>query len=630
MMDPAQFGNRKGVSIQHYLVKMFDRILKELDKNSHGEAMAAVLTMIDWKQAFPRQDPTLAIQSFINNGVRPALIPVLMSFFENRRMTVKWRDAMSAIKRLKGGGPPPPPPPPGMGKKNFAAPARVPVAGKKMKALHWQKLHKTKTKKTVWESERSDFGLNVEELESLFSLAEKTVKKVEKKKSSKVHLVGLKRSHNISIELSGMKLDFSRIRNSLLDMDDSQFSLEQLHVLKRAVPTEQESTKLRNYSGDKSKLGQVELYFMEVMSIPRLENRIDSLIYKKTFVSCIDKLKEELSILKQASSQVLGSYSLKLILEGVLAVGNYMNTGTSRGSADGFKIESLLKLKDIKGKDRKTSLLHFIVKELIKKEDKVRFFTAEIEKVVAASKFQKDYVSHTLQQLEAQQGKLKEEILHASVVLDDTSDLDDRFRDVMVPFAEDSEETLTCMKSILGDTVANLEKMRDFLGEDQGTEPNETFRTLRDFMQLYDSVICDIREAEKIEEQKKRAEMRAARRERSKSVCVATPPTPVEGEKLVDKTNAPLPGKDLKVRARSMSVCPGLQTSTEALPQPELESSAPANKETERGAEQSPPRSPPNARGGDDVVFFSPEPAGSPFSGGESEDEMIEEAFAGL
>ena len=61
--------------------------------------------MVDWKEAFPRQDPTLAIQSFINNGVRPSLIPILMSFFENRRMTVKWRGAMSAVKRLKGGGP---------------------------------------------------------------------------------------------------------------------------------------------------------------------------------------------------------------------------------------------------------------------------------------------------------------------------------------------------------------------------------------------------------------------------------------------------------------------------------------------------------------------------------------------
>ena len=161
------------------------------------------------------------------------------------------------------------------------------------------------------------------------------------------------------------------------------------------------------------------------------------------------------------------------------------------------------------------------------------------------------------------------------------------------------------MKSILGDTVANLEKMRDFLGEDQGTEPNETFRTLRDFMQLYDSVICDIREAEKIEEQKKRAEMRAARRERSKSVCVATPPTPVEGEKLVDKTNAPLPGKDLKVRARSMSVCPGLQTSTEAQPQPELEISAPANKETERGQNKV-PHGPHPTRGKETMLSSSP------------------------
>ena len=81
-MDPAQFGNRKGVSIQHYLVKMLDRIICALDKNSKGEAVAVIATMIDWRQAFCRQCPNLAIQSFIRNGVRPALIPILMSFFE--------------------------------------------------------------------------------------------------------------------------------------------------------------------------------------------------------------------------------------------------------------------------------------------------------------------------------------------------------------------------------------------------------------------------------------------------------------------------------------------------------------------------------------------------------------------
>ena len=104
-MDPAQFGNRKGVSIQHYLVKLLDRVISALDRNSRGEAIAVICTMIDWRQAFPRQCPTLAIKSFIKNGVRPSLIPILMSFFENRRMSVKWKDVMSVTKRLKGGGP---------------------------------------------------------------------------------------------------------------------------------------------------------------------------------------------------------------------------------------------------------------------------------------------------------------------------------------------------------------------------------------------------------------------------------------------------------------------------------------------------------------------------------------------
>ena len=101
-MDPTQFGNRKGVSIQHYLVKMLDRVISALDRNSKGEAVAVIATMIDWKQAFPRKCPTLAIQSFIRNGVRPALIPILMTFFENRRMSVKWKNVISVTKKIEG------------------------------------------------------------------------------------------------------------------------------------------------------------------------------------------------------------------------------------------------------------------------------------------------------------------------------------------------------------------------------------------------------------------------------------------------------------------------------------------------------------------------------------------------
>ena len=50
-MDPAQFGNQAGVSIQHYLIQMIQRILTELDNNSRRDIFAVVATMIDWKDA---------------------------------------------------------------------------------------------------------------------------------------------------------------------------------------------------------------------------------------------------------------------------------------------------------------------------------------------------------------------------------------------------------------------------------------------------------------------------------------------------------------------------------------------------------------------------------------------------
>ena len=84
---------------------MLDRVLSALDRNSKGDSFAVIATMVDWAQAFPRQDPTLGIQSFLRNGVRPALIPLLMSFFEDRKMIVKWHGVQSQMKNLQGGGP---------------------------------------------------------------------------------------------------------------------------------------------------------------------------------------------------------------------------------------------------------------------------------------------------------------------------------------------------------------------------------------------------------------------------------------------------------------------------------------------------------------------------------------------
>ena len=102
--DLSQYGNEKQLSIQHYLIKMLHKILTVVDTNSQHEAYAVILSMIDWSQAFDRQDHSLGIKSFITNGVRDSLIPILINYFQKRQMKVKWNGKFSSTQKMNGGG----------------------------------------------------------------------------------------------------------------------------------------------------------------------------------------------------------------------------------------------------------------------------------------------------------------------------------------------------------------------------------------------------------------------------------------------------------------------------------------------------------------------------------------------
>ena len=104
-IDPCQYGNKKRTSIQHYLVNLIHRILTCTDNSSRGEAAAVIATIVDWKEAFPRQCPRLGVESFIRNGVRPSLIPLLVSYFQGREMRVKWQGKIWTVSKMPGSGP---------------------------------------------------------------------------------------------------------------------------------------------------------------------------------------------------------------------------------------------------------------------------------------------------------------------------------------------------------------------------------------------------------------------------------------------------------------------------------------------------------------------------------------------
>ena len=59
--------------------------------------------MVDWASAFDRQDPTLAIEKFLSIGVRPSLIPILVSYLSGRKMKVRFNGTYSTNHSLPGG-----------------------------------------------------------------------------------------------------------------------------------------------------------------------------------------------------------------------------------------------------------------------------------------------------------------------------------------------------------------------------------------------------------------------------------------------------------------------------------------------------------------------------------------------
>jgi hypothetical protein len=73
-------------------------------------------------------------------------------------------------------------------------------------------------------------------------------------------------------------------------------------------------------------------------------------------------------------------------VEIVLAVGNYLNGGTRRGEAFGFKLTSLSKLTDTKTADNKRTLLHYIVDIVENQAPHLLNFADELVHVTAASK----------------------------------------------------------------------------------------------------------------------------------------------------------------------------------------------------------------------------------------------------
>ncbi|XP_023530231.1 formin-like protein 11 [Cucurbita pepo subsp. pepo] len=283
--------------------------------------------------------------------------------------------------------PPPPCPPPSL-KENaysFKAPPPPPPSklpqfmafGKegnllpKLKPLHWDKVRAAPDRSMVWDKLRwSSFELDEEMIESLFGYNQhgsmKNGDASNKTPSPSKHILEAKRLQNLTILLKALNLSAEHACEAI--EQGTGLRLRQLEALVKMVPTQEEQAKLLSYEGDIGEYGCTEKFVIAILRIPFAFQRVEAMLYRETFEDEVNHLRNSFSMLEEACKELRSSRLFLKLLEAVLKTGNRMNVGTSRGGAKAFKLDALLRLSDVKGTDGKTSLLHFVVQEIIRSE----------------------------------------------------------------------------------------------------------------------------------------------------------------------------------------------------------------------------------------------------------------------
>ncbi|GAA6093698.1 formin-2, partial [Tachysurus ichikawai] len=90
-------------------------------------------------------------------------------------------------------------------------------------------------------------------------------------------------------------------------------------------------------------------FLLQLSEVPQFSERVFCILVQSTFTESISSVQRKISLLQRVCTALRWSKGVMQVLGLVLALGNYMNGGNrSRGQADGFTLDVLPKLKDVK------------------------------------------------------------------------------------------------------------------------------------------------------------------------------------------------------------------------------------------------------------------------------------------
>ena len=313
-----------------------------------------------------------------------------------------------------------------------------------------------------------------------------------------------KAAQNLLILLQGSlkHISYDQIKIYLLRCDMSMLDASVLQQMIQYLPPPDQLKKLQELKASGEELSGAEKFAATIAEVKRLGARLQSLSFKLNFQDMVNDVKPDVVAATAACEEVKTSKKFAKILELILLLGNYMNTGSKNEAAFGFEISFLTKLTSTKDFENKQTLLHYIAEVVEVKFPECLNFFEDLSHVDKASRVSLDNIQKTMRQMNASLKNLESDLSNNKV----PQSPDDKFLEVMGKFTSECRQQV----EVLGRMQGQMENLFKDLAEFYAFDPNkytleEFFTDIKTFKDAFVQAHQDNKKIRENEEKARRA-----------------------------------------------------------------------------------------------------------------------------
>lgn len=390
-----------------------------------------------------------------------------------------------------------------------------------LRTFHLDTINRTALSKSIFVKgglceQTANIKLEFDAIEDMFSVKKGPEKLMnmnqEQKKESLVTLIDSKRSHNLSITITSLRMPYEQIRKGIIEMDESLLG-PKMNILLKIMPTPDEMELISSYDDDIATLGEPEKFFYHLRDIPNVQQRVEAWAFKLRFASEVESLVPELDSVIKACKEMRENKKFLHILtvrsflyliqfiQVMLAIINYMNAKTNKKNAYGFRLASLSKLNDTKSGDGKSNLFNYIVDYIQRNEPDKADFYKEFTSVPIAKRVNMPTIKESIT-------SMQKSLLQAMTLVDQYQNVvlqGDKFYLAMLQFTDTAIVELQNLNTKNDTATKELETLVESFGDDKSNANTEYIGAFHTFLLQFEST------RKKLIEQKEKDAKKAAK-----------------------------------------------------------------------------------------------------------------------